>query len=193
MAPPRSDKKRGREDASLAGPGELYVLGVPATIHTAGAVCAEELLHSWAGDVCVTIDRFDVRSLLDSWTPPPPERCWHACREAQGDVALDEERYGDLLVAEQKEQVVEKEDTGALPPVLFLCPSLPATPSSLHLLVPDEAAVASGAFNAVGFAYALATQDGSGDAAPLPPPPPPPPPAAAAAGALCATIRATGA
>lgn len=161
MAPPRSDKKRGREDASLAGPGsgELYVLGVPATIHTAGSVCAEELLHSWAGDVCVTIDRFDVRSLLDSWTPPPPERCWNACREAQGDVALDEERYSDLLVAEQKEQVVE-EDTGALPPVLCLCPFIPAhftclcrtkqrlraapsTRSALRMLWPHQTTVAT--------------------------------------------------
>jgi len=40
------------------------------------------------------------------------------------------------------------------------------------LLVPDKAAVASGAFNAVGFAYAVATPDDGGDAAPLPPPPP---------------------
>jgi hypothetical protein len=103
MAPPRHDRKRGRvEERHESAADGLYVLGVAATIHEAGP-CVEELLHSWSGDVCVTIDRFDVRALLDSWSPPPEARRFSACEE-EGATVLDEERYTSLRETEQLER-----------------------------------------------------------------------------------------
>lgn len=185
LAPPRHDRKRGRDDHApgaerqpqrLSAPADgggvdLYVLGVSATIHSAGDVCLEDLLHSWSGDVCVTIDRFDVRALLDSWAPPPPERRWSAHQE-EDSTALDEERYSDLRLAEQKEREgVHLSISDGVCPIVHASPSLSTEEAAAKRIKEANDVAATGAFNRVGFTYG-ATEEPGGTVVPLPPPPP---------------------
>ncbi len=103
---PRARKRVRGEEAVLATeappPVEFCVVGFRAHTH-AGGPALEELLHGWAGDVCVTVDRWDALNMLPEWTPPPAHRRW--CVHIEEDAeALDEERYCDLRALQQREQ-----------------------------------------------------------------------------------------
>jgi len=97
-APPSRGKRARCEEGSPEESVEFSVVGFSATRHPGAA--PEEQLQSWAGDLCVTVDRFDVRNLLPQWAPPPAQRRWSSLTEEPA-ALLEQERFGDLRAREE--------------------------------------------------------------------------------------------
>ena len=155
--PPPRGKRGWRGDAAAPDTLECVALGAACELYQEGPAL-EEMLRPWAGDVCITIDRFDVRNLLDSgWAPPAPGRGWCARGEEEEGVSaavLEAERYGDLRALEEAERdVAEGRDAKRQRQEQPQSPPPPPLPSDAP------------PFAAVPLAYPVE----------LPPPPPEPP------------------